>query len=185
MTRLIRRFFAGLVAFVRPTRTAHAMSRGVAAGIAELHYIATIADPAAPTIIELNAGVDLTGQLADGSPTTPFDGSIVDSADMSSRFNQTVPGTFGGPPVVVEFVKELEQANDTAYSTCPRDTSGYWAIVRRPLATKGTFAAGDYVDIWPMTVVTRNPAPLQRNEVQKYTVECAVPGVPGEDILLA
>ena len=161
------------------------MGRGIGAGIAELHYVATIADYTAPTSAELNAGVDVTGFLTDGGLTTPLSGSIVDGADMSSPFNKTSSGTYGGQPLTAEMFKDLVNGSDTAYTTLPRGTVGFFAVVRRPLATKGTFAVGDYVDVWPIDVITRDPLPIQRNELQRFMIECAVTDVPAEDFPIA
>ena len=161
------------------------MARGIGAGIAELHYVATIGTYTAPTAVELNAGVDLTAFLTDGGLTTPLSGSTVDGADMSSAYNKTSSGTYGGQPLNAEMFKDLINGSDTAFTTLPRGTAGYLAVVRRPLATKGTFAIGDYVDIWPIDVITRDPLPIQRNELQRFMVECAVTSVPAEDFPIA
>jgi len=160
------------------------MARGIGAGIAELWYVATIAIYTAPTTTELNAGVDLTGFLTDGGLTTPFAGSVVDGADMSSAFNKTSSGTYGGQPLTAEFFKDLVQGSDTAFTTLPRGTVGYFAIVRRPLAAKSTFAIADFVDIWPMDVITADDLPIQRNELQRFMTECAVTDVPAIDFAL-
>ncbi len=159
------------------------MARITGAGVLELFYVATVANKSAPTSAELNAGVDLTGFLTDGGLSTPFDGSIVDAADMSSKFNKTAPGTYGGQPLTLELYRD--DTADTAWSTLTRGTAGYIAIARFGLATKGTWAIGDKVDLWPITVVTRNPADVVRNEMQRFTVECAVTDVPLEDYALA
>ena len=159
------------------------MARIIGAGVLELFYVATVSNPQAPTSTELNAGTDLTGFLTDGGISTPFDGSIVDASDMSSKFNKTAPGTYGGQPLTLELYRD--DSADTAWSTLTRGTSGYIAIARFGLATKGTWAVGDKVDLWPITVVTRNPADVVRNEMQRFTVECAVTAVPLEDYTLA
>ncbi len=159
------------------------MARVIGAGVLELFYVATVANASAPTSTELNAGTDLTGFLTDGGISTPFDGSIVDAADMSSKFNKTAPGTYGGQPLTLELYRD--DSADTAWSTLTRGTSGYIAIARFGLATKGTWAVGDKVDLWPITVITRNPADVVRNEMQRFSVECAVTAVPLEDYTLA
>ena len=159
------------------------MARVTGAGVLELFYVATVANASAPTSTELNAGTDLTGFLTDGGISTPFDGSIVDASDMSSKFNKTAPGTYGGQPLTLELYRD--DSADTAWSTLTRGTSGYIAIARFGLATKGTWAVGDKVDLWPITVITRNPADVVRNEMQRFSVECAVTAVPLEDYTLA
>lgn len=159
------------------------MARIIGAGVAEVTFVATLSDYTAPTATELNGGTDLTSFITDGGTETPFDGSIVDIADMSSAFNKTQAGTFGGQAVSVELYRD--DTADTAWTTLARGTTGYLAIARKPLATAGTWAIGDDVDVWPITVVTRNPAPIVRNEAQRFTAECAVTDVPEEDFTIA
>lgn len=159
------------------------MSRVIGAGVAELHVITTIAVVTAPTASELNAGVDLTSFLPDGGLTTPFDGSIVDIADMSTKFNATAAGTFGGQPLSIECFRD--DVADTAWTTLVRGFVGYVAVARFALATQGTWAIADLVDVWPIEVVTRNPADLVRNEAQRFTSESAVTAIPTEDFPIA
>lgn len=159
------------------------MARKIGAGVLELVEVATIADYTQPTTTEINAGTFLTALLTDGGLSTPFDGSTVDAADMSSRFNKTQAGTFGGNPVSVEFFRD--DTTDTAWDALPRDTVTHFVIARFGFATPGTAQTGDVVDVWPVTIITRNPMDVVRNELQKFTVEAAVTDVPAEGYSLA
>lgn len=161
------------------------MARKIGAGVLEISFYPSghFANDQAPTSTELNdaAEVDLTGFLTDGGLATPFDGSVVDNADMSSKFNKTASGTFGGNPLTAEFFRDFPLSADTAWSTLARGTAGYFAIARGGKATPGTWAIGDELDLWAIEVVTRNPVDVARNEMQRFTAECAVPAVPLED----
>lgn len=161
------------------------MPKYIGAESDELWYIASVAVPTAPTAAELNAGVRLTGYLPGGSFAVPLDGSIVDAADQSSKYNKTAPGTYGGQPATVDFFGDSVRASDTAYTTHPRGTTGYWASSPRPLATPGVWAVGDAVDLSPISVVSRNRPPKPRNEPVKFTVMAAIPGEPLEDYVIA
>lgn len=161
------------------------MPRTIAAGVLQLFYAATVADPAAPTVAELNAAVNLTPWLTGGTLTTPLDGSIVAADDMDSPYNKSGAGTFGGDPVSAEFYRDTTRTSDTAWTTLVRGVTGYWAIARLGLATKGTWASGDRVELWPVTVVTRNMiSPVPRNEMQRFMVTCGVPTDPNIDYAL-
>ena len=159
------------------------MARKIGAGVLELSYVLTIAVPTAPTAAELNAGTFLTGFLTDGGLATPLDGSIVDSADMGSAFNKTASGTFGGQPLTLELFRD--DAADTAWNTLTRGVVGFITIARFGLATPGTYAIADVVDIWTIDVVTRNPVDVARNEMQRFGAEMAVTAVPTEDFPIA
>ena len=156
------------------------MARYIGAGNTEVFYVATLTTPSAPTAAQINAGTDLTGFLTDGGASTPLDGSTVDIADMSSRFNKTQAGTFGGQTLTAEFFRDTSA--DTAYTTLPRDTVGYLVFSREGFATAGTAASGDKVDVWPITVISRNMADIARNEAAKFVAECAVTDVPDENV---
>ena len=161
------------------------MVRKIGAGVLEIfhHTIASISDPLIPTAAELNTGTELTGLLTDGGLATPLDGSIVDAADMGTAFNKTASGTFGGQPLTAEFFRETP--TDTAWDALPRTTDGFFSVIRFGLATPGTFAIGDDIELWDIEVVSRNRVDVARNEMQRFTVECAVPGAPLEDFVIA
>ncbi len=165
------------------------MTRKIGAGNFELFFAPTgsFVDDQVPTIAELNdaAVIELTDFLTDGGVATPLDGSIVDSADMGARFNKTALGTFGGQPIVLQFYRDFPAVSDTAWTTLPRDTTGFYVLARGGLLTPGTFAATDEIESWPMEVASRNPVDVARNEMQQFTTENAIPGVPLEDFVVA
>lgn len=144
-------------------------------------------DDQAPTVTELNdaAVIELTDFLTDGGIATPLDGSIVDIGDMGAKFNKTTSGTYGGQPVTGEFFRDFPASGDTAWTTLPFATEGYFVISRGGLATPGTFAIADEIESWQIEVISRNPMDVARNEAQKFTVECAVPAAPLLDFAVA
>lgn len=158
------------------------MVRVLGAGVYELFYVAAVTDATAPSVAELNAGIDLTGFLIDGTLDTPLEGSIVDESDVSSDFNKTGPGTYGGDALAAEFYRD--NTTDTAWTTLARAVRGYMAITR--FGRAGTaWASGDTLELWPITVISRNMMVPARNEKQRFRVMCAVPGIPLEDYTLA
>ena len=161
------------------------MARKIGAGVLEIfhHTTASIVDPLAPEFAELNAGTELTGFLADGGLATPLDGSIVDAADMGTKFNKTASGTFGGQPFTAEFFRETP--TDTAWDALPRSTTGFLSVARFGLATPGTFAISDEIELWTIIVVTRNRIDVVRGEMQRFQISCATPAAPLEDFAIA
>lgn len=160
------------------------MVRYVPEGTVEFSYVATIAVPAAPTAAELNAGVDLT-EFSVGDLDMPFEGQTADAADLSSRFNKTVPGDYGGSSGSASFHKDTVTGNDTAWTTLPRNTVGYLVVATRGLATPGTFAVADIVDIWPIEVLSRSLNAQARNQSLRFTVNMAITDEPTEDFPIA
>ena len=156
------------------------MARYVPEGTMEIAYVATVAVPAAPTASELNAGVDLT-EFAVGDLDMPFEGSTAEAGDLSSRFNKTVPGDYGGQEGSCTFHKDSVQANDTAWTTMVRDLIGWLAVAPRGLATPGTWAIGDYVDLWPIQVLSRSLNAQARNTSTRFSIKMAITDEPTED----
>lgn len=159
------------------------MARYVPEGTMEIFYVAT-ATAAAPTAAELNAGTDLT-EFAVGDLDMPFEGSTADAADLSSRFNKTVPGDYGGQEGSCTFHKDSVQGSDTAWTTMVRDLEGYLAVAPRGLATPGTWAIGDYVDLWPIQVLSRSLNAQARNQSTRFSVKMAITDEPTEDFAVA
>jgi hypothetical protein len=160
------------------------MARFIPDGKLKIRFVAAIASDAAPTITEINAGTDATPFLR--ALNTPLEGSIVDISDVSSKFNKTAPGTYGGQPVTAEFYRDDVFASDTIWTLLARGVATHIVICRRGgSGTSGAIAATDKVDVWPVTVVTRNPAAYARNEPTGFTVEFAVPEEPTEDATVA
>lgn len=158
------------------------MTRYVFEGTGEVHLVPTIAVAGAPTAAELNAGTDLTGQMI-GDLVLPFDGSSADAADMSSKFNKTAPGDFGGAPGTFTIHKEQLLAADTVFTALPRDTVGYLCVSQRALAG-ATWAVADEVDIWPIIIMSREVI-YARNQTARAVVTVAITDVPTEGYVVA
>lgn len=159
------------------------MTRYVFEGTGEVHLVPTIAVAGAPTAAELNAGTDLTGQMI-GDLVLPFDGSSADAGDMSSRFNKTASGDFGGAPGTFTIHKEKLLADDTVFTALPRDTIGYLAVNQRGLATGGTWAVADEVDVWPIEIMSREVV-YGRGNTQRAVITVAITDVPTEAFVVA
>lgn len=158
------------------------MTRYVFEGTGEVWLVPTISSGGAPTATELNAGTDLTEQLV-GDLVLPFDGTTADSADASSKFNKTVSGDFGGASGSFTIHKEQLLADDTVFTALPRDTTGYLCISERGLATSGTWAVDDEVDIWPIEVMSREVI-YGRGNTQRAVVTVAITDVPTEGFVI-
>lgn len=160
------------------------MARFIPDGTLQVSLVETIADTSVPTLVEINAGTDATGFLR--ALSTPLEGSLVDVSDVSSKYNKTASGTYGGQEVTAEFYRDNDQANDTIWNLLTRGTETHIVIARRGgSGTDGVIDTGDYVDVWDVEVITRNPADYSRNEPTGFTVSFAVPSEPVEDVTVA
>lgn len=158
------------------------MARIIADGEVRIEWVpgaAGIADPTAPTTTELGTGQDVTPFFS--SMDTPLDGEATPAADLSSAFNKTVAGTFGGN-VSVESYRESE--TDEAWGLWPRLTEGFF-VIRRFGGSDVAIASADEVEVYKIRVITRSPATLDRGSVQMFTIEAAVQEEPELDAVVA
>src|SRR5258708_36513503 len=98
-------------------------------GFTRVAYVPTIANIAAPTTTELNAGILLTSVMTpDGltgfEPTT----ADVDNSSLNSTFDTKTIGrdSFSGTKLILK----KQSGTDTAYATLLRGVAGY-IVVRR------------------------------------------------------
>lgn len=152
------------------------MARLISNGEVRIGWAAAISDPTAPTDAEVSGSTDITTFLS--SLDTPLDGDAVDSSDLSSAFNKTVAGKFGGN---VNGTMFRDDTADTAFDTFPRNTTGY-LIVRRFGGSTVALGTGDDVDVWNLRVITRSDNTLDDNTVQAFTVNFAALDEPEIDV---
>jgi hypothetical protein len=138
----------------------------------QLFVVDSIASPSAPTVAEITAGSEVTGELI--SLATPLDGDAVASNDMSSAFNKSIEGTYGGGATAVFY---RDAAAETAYGLLPRSTETHLVLARFGF-TGGTPTIADTCEVWPVRVITRSPADLVSNTPQQFTVNLATTDEP-------
>lgn len=151
------------------------MARIIADGEVRLEYVTgatSISDPSAPTEAELATGQDVTPFFS--SFDTPLDGEATPAADLSSAYNTTVAGTFGGNVSVDGY---RESVTDEAWGLFPRLEEGNF-VIRRFGGSDVAISSGDDVEVFLIRVVTRSPATLDRGSVQMFTIEAAVQQEP-------
>lgn len=142
-------------------------------------------DPAAPSVALLTGAnaVDLTPYMRRDGLNTPQAGTTADAADASSRFNKTAPGTFGGDAATYQGYRDSDPTQDVAWDSLPRDEAGA-LVVRRFGGSKTAPAAGDVVEIYEGTVISREPAPTGDNEMQRFTATISLEEDPVMDGVL-
>jgi len=152
------------------------LARLISNGEVRVGWATAVADPANPTNAEVSGSTDVTPFMS--SLDTPLDGDAVDSSDLSSAFNKTVAGKFGGN---VNGTMFRDDTTDTAYDLFPRSTIGY-LIVRRFGGSTVALTTGDQVEVWNLRVITRSDNTLDDNTVQAFTVNYAALDEPSIDV---
>lgn len=130
--------------------------------IVEVYWVTTIANPAAPTVTELNAGTRLTDFLTDGPPS-PSGSNFVNAGTLASGFEAQVASTYGGGQGTMTIRRKRDttapgkDSADTVFTLLANGTVGY--LVTADYGTTGTpparFGVGDDVCVYTVQVGNR------------------------------
>jgi hypothetical protein len=157
------------------------MTRVIPNELTKVKYVDQIADVSSPTVSEIDGGTELTGFLVNLEAATS--GQTVATPAFDSLFETNIPGTASG-----SFTAEMyrDDTTDTAWETLPRATSGFIVVARFGWSGGGDSpSSGDECEVWPIRVTTRSAMALTNNEVQRFSVEAAIPTEPAEDAVVA
>lgn len=137
----------------------------VSDGKIRVTWVTSIANIAAPTVAELNAGLRLdTLMTPDGLQTNPSTDDV-DTSSLSSTFNTQRAGRRGFDNALT---MKRQDSGDTARSTLVYRANGF-LVVRRDLDASTANATSQKVEVYPSEC--GEPAPAYGpNAVQAYTV---------------
>ncbi len=170
------------------------MSRQQPTGLLAVRFAPSIAAIAAPAVAELTAGTDLTAYRTRDGLKTPQKGATIDLSDGSSRFNKTGVGTRGGDAVELMWFRDSKVALDVPWTLLLPDTIGFLVVARFGWgqnattgigAVDGTPTAADRCEVYPIGVVSREPADTAENEASKFTSTLAITEEPNLDAVVA
>jgi hypothetical protein len=159
------------------------MSDLISDGKTRVAWVASIANIAAPTVAELNAGLDLTPRITpDGLKIDPSTADV-DTSSLASRFDTKETGRVG-------FENELTlKRGSTTPEDLPYNTLLYGVhgnlVVRRGLDYETAWTIGQQVEVYPTACgepANVSPAP---NEVMKFTSPQKVVSAPNTRSLVA
>jgi hypothetical protein len=151
-----------------------ATSRYVSEGVRKIYFMSTTANYLAPTRGELNAGIDLTNEIAEMSGFT-VSSDTQDVPDMSGRFTAKIPGRITADDSSIRFY--ASQTSADVRTVLPRDTAGY--IV--------TLWEGDVstqkMDVWPVKV-TASSVQTVIDDPASILVGFTVTKVPAQNVTI-
>lgn len=145
-------------------------------GMLLVYYTLTVANKAAPTTAELNAGTNLTPWCTKDGVTTPSNQNFVDDSALSDTYDAQVVGSFGGP-ISLTLKRDGTPANDTAWNLITYGLLGF-VVIRRGLTSATAWAASQKAEVYP--VMFHEPLPQQTasNEQGRFTAQAAVTSQP-------
>lgn len=143
-------------------------------GYTKVSWVTTIANTAAPTTTELNAGVALESYVTpDGLDIGWEDDSYDTSVLANSYSTEDVGRTKAAPKLTM--LSDLKA--DTAWTTFAANPSGY-LVARRGVAVGTAYASSQKLEVIPCKARIRKPAATAANESTKVTVEFVLTGSP-------
>ncbi|MFF0597924.1 phage tail tube protein [Streptomyces antibioticus] len=149
-----------------------ASSRYIPPGTRQYYFVPSIATKAAPSRAELNAGTDLTGEIADvsGFQTTS---ESQETPDLGTRFTSKIPGRITADDSSITMYAS-EDSQDVR-QLLPRDTTGF--IVQFPEGDE----AGKTMDVFPVKVASA-PKMTDIEDPAKIEVQFTITSEPAEDV---
>lgn len=161
------------------------MARLMFPGTGKLRWVTTLSSITAPTVAQINAGVDLTPWLRQDGLNRSMSGNETDVADARDTFNRSDIGTYDAQ-CEVTFLRDSVAADDDAFTTLARGTRGYLVIAPMGWATGAvTATAADRCEVWTAVVSSRGPEAEGANKAQVLKVIFALPDAPVLDAVVA
>lgn len=150
------------------------VTRFINPGTTKWYFVPTISSKAAPTRVELNAGTDITREMA-GNEGWVIDSENVPTPDGDSVFTGTIPGRLTAADSSITFYADPTGAD--ARALLPRSTNGF--IV--PM--DGGDVAGRKMDVFPVRVASVGKVrTVEGSEAMTVLVKFAITSQPAEDV---
>lgn len=151
------------------------VSRFFPTGTTKYVFCATIANKNAPQRAEIDAGTDLSGEIAEveGWQVTS---ELIDVPDINSRFTSKIPGRTSADDSSITFYADPSGAD--ARTLFPRDTEGF--ILRMD----GGDVPGRKMDVFPVRVSSVPKEMGTGDGAATLTVMFAITSEPAENVTI-
>lgn len=139
----------------------------------KVYYVASIANKAAPTRAELNAGTDLSREVADitGWNVT---GEQIPTPDLGTLFTSQIPGRTTSDDSSLTFY--ADKAGVDARGTLPRGTNGFIVWL------DGGDTANNKMDVYPIRVRSNGKMRSLSNEAARIQIQFSITSEPAENV---
>lgn len=154
-------------------------------GMTRVYWVPTIANLAAPTVAELNAGTNLTYRTTrDGlmgyEPTT----AKVDNASLGDTYDTVTTGTDSFGDTALRLKRQTPLAGDIVFTTLVKGAQGN-VVIRRDIDRNTAWATGQLCEVHPTTCGRRKRLAPEQNTVTRYEVPTFVSSEPQLDAIVA
>jgi hypothetical protein len=154
-------------------------------GFVKVWSVPTIANIAAPTTAELNAGTNLGGLLLkDGLRGFTPDTGTVDTTALSSTYGTNAPGLIALSKGSL-WVKAQTQATETLRQVFVAQYTTNIVIRRQGTVETGAWTSAQWVEVWPVKFGARIDGDFASNEVSKMGFEIFFYIAPNQSAVIA
>jgi hypothetical protein len=148
--------------------------RYVPPGTRKVYWVTTIATYTSPSRGELNAGIDLSNEIADITGFTVTSGTA-DTPDLSSRFVSQIPGQITAASSSLIFY--ASNTSSDVRTVLPRDTAGFVVILWEGDVT------GQRCDVFPAKVTASAPDGNMQNP-ERINVTFSITKIPAVNVVI-
>lgn len=142
------------------------MARFMRKGITKVFFVPTIAVKSAPTVVEITAGTDLTGQVAELNGFT-FSNSPIDVPDLSSAFVKKIPGEDSVEDSSIVFYED--KTSNPISTAQAKGAVGFIVIFYAGVAGAAP-ATADKCEVWGVIIASNSRRYTAGNEAAQYEV---------------
>lgn len=148
--------------------------RYIPPGTRKIYWVTTIATYTAPTRAELNAGIDLSAEVAEINGFSVTSGTV-DTPDLSSRFTSKIPGPITADNSSLSFY--ASNTSSDVRTVLPRDTAGFVVFLWEGDVT------GQRMDVFPAKV-TSSALDGNMTDPEKVNVSFAITKIPASNVVI-
>jgi hypothetical protein len=149
-----------------------ASSRYIPESVTHFYFVTTIASYASPTRGELNAGTDLTPEIA-STGDWGITSAVIATPDLATLFESQIPGKVSVSNATINMYADSTSAD--VRTLLPRGTLGY--IVKFPEGD----VTGRKMDVYPVKV-TQQSKPTALSNPSVIALAFAVTKIPQENV---
>jgi hypothetical protein len=153
-------------------------------GNVRVAWVTSIANKAAPTVAELNAGLLLTSLMtADGLGGWQPKTASIGNRKLDSTFNSSDVGSVSIDESTLTVYKQT--GTDTIYNTLVKNAAGF-VVIRRSLPSGTAWATSQLlVMVAPAKCAQRGWEPVEENTMERWAVEIKITAEPAFDAVVA
>lgn len=160
------------------------MADSLADGNTRVTYAPSIANIAAPTTAELNAGILLHSILTpDGLVGFEATTADVPTSGLDAIYDTVDVGRDSFSGTMLRFKKQ--SSGDTVYSTLSAKGVTGFIVIRRDIAATTAWASSQACEVFPIKTGRRRNLAPEANSVRKYEVPCKIYVAPNIDAAVA